>query len=116
MGVASADGDHVCAPDSIVVKAFWDSKCEKEDADLSKNWQEWYNSVTSGKCFDLGSDAGYSMKYGCYEDGFHEGFFSDHTCTEPMPNSQVTAWDKCTQQGKLHVILSQKKQEPFVTV
>merc|ERR1739848_845514 len=54
--VAAAVQEEPCG--ALKVYIFRDSECKNADAELTKEWQNFYDNLPTGKCNDQGSDAG----------------------------------------------------------
>jgi len=104
-----------CVYFKVRIKVYRDSQCAHEDAELSKEWQHYWDDVETATCKDMGSDAGYSFDYSCESDGFHTTYYSGETCnTSAAYNRIVDKWGKCQQSAKVWTIMTLEDTQPEV--
>jgi len=88
----------------LKITVFTDADCKNSDAELTTEWQKFWDITPTGKCNDQGSDAGTSFRYACDSSGLHTMYFGDEVCDKCGSADELT-WNVCSPQGKIFVII-----------
>ena len=95
---AAANKAHPCKKGALKIAIYRDAACARQDPELTKEHQAYWDQVDTATCKDMGSDAGYSFDYACEKDGFHTAYYSGETCNTSKVYQCSAPQHKKTQQ------------------